>query len=100
MVGRARELLGAEMAALVGESYERAYGGMVRAQQLTELEEAVDYKLALSLSNGALPACRSLRVLQLTRSHTSSASILVWSTAWHPIPALLVAQSAHADAAD
>ena len=52
MVGKARELLGAEMAALVGESYERAYGGMVRAQQLTELEEAVDYSLALSLSNG------------------------------------------------
>lgn len=55
MVGRARELLGVEMAALVGESYERAYGSMVRAEQLTELEEAVDYKLALSLSSGAVP---------------------------------------------
>lgn len=52
MVGKARVLLGAEMAALVGESYERAYGGMVRAQQLTELEEAVDYAMALTLSNG------------------------------------------------
>lgn len=29
-VDRARELLGTELAALVGESYERAYGDMVR----------------------------------------------------------------------
>jgi len=57
-VERARELLGAELAALVGESYERAYGDMVRVQQLTELEETVDYSLALALAQGAprLPA--------------------------------------------
>ena len=54
-VERARELLGAELAALVGESYERAYGDMVRVQQLTELEETVDYSLALVLAQGALP---------------------------------------------
>ena len=53
---RARELLGAELAALVGESYERAYGDMVRVQQLTELEETVDYSLALALAQGAPPA--------------------------------------------
>lgn len=52
-VERARELLGAELAALVGESYERAYGDMVRVQQLTELEETVDYSLALALALGA-----------------------------------------------
>ena len=52
-VERARELLGAELAALVGESYERAYGDMVRVQQLTELEETVDYSLALALAQGA-----------------------------------------------
>ena len=40
---RARELLGTELAALVGESYERAYGDMVRVQQLTELEEVIRY---------------------------------------------------------
>ena len=33
-VERARELLGTELAALVGESYERAYGDMVRVQQV------------------------------------------------------------------
>lgn len=42
-VRNARELLGTELAALVGESYERAYGDMVRVQQLTELEEVIRY---------------------------------------------------------
>ena len=49
-VQRARELLGIELAALVGESYERAYGDMVRVQQLTELEEIFAVKRAESLS--------------------------------------------------
>ncbi len=31
----------------VGESYERAYTDMVRVQQLTELEEVVEFKAAL-----------------------------------------------------
>ena len=52
-IARARELLGAELAALVGESYERAYGDMVRAQQLTELEETIDYSLASHYTSGA-----------------------------------------------
>ena len=39
----AREHLGKELAALVTESYDRSYGGMVRAQQLTELEEVLEY---------------------------------------------------------
>lgn len=33
-----------EFAALVGESYERAYSDMIRVQQLAELEEVVAYK--------------------------------------------------------
>lgn len=43
-IQRSRQLLGAELSALVGESYERAYGDMVRVQQLTELEEVVRYQ--------------------------------------------------------
>ena len=39
----------------MGESYERAYQHMVRVQQLTELEETIDYSLALQLAQGALP---------------------------------------------
>ena len=41
-----------ELAALVGESYERAYGDMVRVQQLTELEEVIGYSTALAVCNG------------------------------------------------
>lgn len=41
------ELMSTDLAALVGESYERAYTDMVRVQQLTELEEVVAYKEAL-----------------------------------------------------
>ncbi len=51
-IERSRELLGQELAALVGESYERAYQNMVRVQQLTELEETIDYSLALTLAQG------------------------------------------------
>lgn len=38
-----RELLAVELAALVGESYDRAYPDIVRAQQCTELKEVVEY---------------------------------------------------------
>lgn len=52
-VERARELMVTELAALVGESYERAYTDMVRVQQLAELEEVVAYKTALERRAGA-----------------------------------------------
>ncbi|KAL1564547.1 non-specific serine/threonine protein kinase [Salvia divinorum] len=42
-VERARKCLATEVAALVVESYDRAYSNMVRIQQLTELEEVMDY---------------------------------------------------------
>lgn len=74
-VERARELLGAELAALVGESYERAYGDMVRVQQLTELEETVDYSLALALAQGTPPGPPPPRASVLrTRPASRSAS--------------------------
>ena len=52
---KARELLGTELAALVGESYERAYGDMVRVQQLTELEEVINYTQAHTGREGVVP---------------------------------------------
>ena len=61
---RARELLGVELAALVGESYERAYGDMVRVQQLTELEEVIGFSNALALCNGD-PAAADLHRVQI-----------------------------------
>ncbi|KAG0471250.1 hypothetical protein HPP92_015796 [Vanilla planifolia] len=42
-VERARKCLATELAALVLESYDRAYSNMVRVQQLSELEEVIDY---------------------------------------------------------
>lgn len=42
-VERARKCLATEVAALVLESYDRAYNNMVRIQQLSELEEVIDY---------------------------------------------------------
>ncbi|KAK9943792.1 hypothetical protein M0R45_009388 [Rubus argutus] len=42
-VDRARKCLATELAALVLESYERTYSNMVRVQQLSELEEVIDY---------------------------------------------------------
>jgi hypothetical protein len=41
-----------DLAALVGESYERAYTDMVRVQQLTELEEVIAYKGAVERRTG------------------------------------------------
>lgn len=41
----ARSMLDGELTSVVGESYQRAYGALVNAQMLTELEEVVTYKL-------------------------------------------------------
>ena len=41
----ARDVLDTELTALVGESYNRAYGAMVQVQLLSELEEVIEYKM-------------------------------------------------------
>ncbi len=51
-IQKARDLMVTELAALVGESYERAYTDMVRLQQLAELEEVVAVKQALGMRAG------------------------------------------------
>lgn len=43
-IERAREGLDTELSALLGESYTRAYGVVVRVQMLAELEEIITYK--------------------------------------------------------
>ena len=43
-IGRARDGLDTELSALLGESYNRAYGTVVRVQMLAELEEIITYK--------------------------------------------------------
>lgn len=47
-IDRARDMMANDFAALVGESYERAYSDMVRVQQLAELDEVMLYKTALA----------------------------------------------------
>lgn len=43
-IDRTRDMLETELAALVGESYSRAYKLIVRVQQLSEMEEIIEYK--------------------------------------------------------
>lgn len=43
---RAREGVNSEITATIGESYNRAYGVVVRTQMLAELEEIITYKLS------------------------------------------------------
>jgi len=43
-IGSARDKLDGELCALLGESYTRAYGTVVRVQMLAELEEIITYK--------------------------------------------------------
>ncbi|KAF8034900.1 hypothetical protein BT93_C1046 [Corymbia citriodora subsp. variegata] len=58
-VERARKCLATELAALVLESYDRAYINMVRVQQLLELEEVIDYS-TLPLGNPVAEGRRAL----------------------------------------
>ncbi|CAC5403933.1 MTOR [Mytilus coruscus] len=44
-IDKARDILDTELTAMVGESYNRAYGAMVNVQMLSELEEVIQYKL-------------------------------------------------------
>ena len=45
LISMARDVLDTELTALVGESYNRAYGAMVQVQLLSELEEVIEYKM-------------------------------------------------------
>uniref|UniRef100_F1KPT5 Serine/threonine-protein kinase TOR n=1 Tax=Ascaris suum TaxID=6253 RepID=F1KPT5_ASCSU len=44
-IDKVRDMSDAELTAMASESYERAYGAMALVQQLTELEEAIEYKM-------------------------------------------------------
>lgn len=46
-IDRARTLLDSELTAVAGESYQRAYGALINAQLLAELEEVIMYKLVI-----------------------------------------------------
>ncbi|CAK9144986.1 unnamed protein product [Ilex paraguariensis] len=77
-VERARKCLATELAALVLESYERAYSNMVRVQQLSELEEVIDY-CTLPLGNPVAEGRRTLiRNMWNERIKGAKRNVEVW----------------------
>ncbi|XP_020086675.1 serine/threonine-protein kinase TOR isoform X1 [Ananas comosus] len=77
-VERARKCLATELAALVLESYERAYSNMVRVQQLSELEEVIDY-CTLPVGNPVADSRRELiRNMWNERIQGAKRNVEVW----------------------
>ncbi|KAI3919103.1 hypothetical protein MKW98_016656 [Papaver atlanticum] len=77
-VDRARKCLATELAALVLESYDRAYSNMVRVQQLSELEEVIDY-CTLPLENPVAEGRRALiRNMWTERIQGTKQNVEVW----------------------
>ncbi|XP_010936698.1 serine/threonine-protein kinase TOR isoform X1 [Elaeis guineensis] len=77
-VERARKCLATELAALVLESYERAYSNMVRVQQLSELEEVIDY-FTLPVGNSVADGRRELiRNMWNERIRGGKRNVEVW----------------------
>ncbi|KAL5560921.1 hypothetical protein UlMin_030668 [Ulmus minor] len=77
-VERARKCLATELAALVLESYERAYINMVRVQQLSELEEVIDY-CTLPVENPVAEGRRALiRNMWTERIQGAKQNVEVW----------------------
>ncbi|RID62623.1 hypothetical protein BRARA_E01684 [Brassica rapa] len=79
-VERARKCLATELAALVLESYERAYSNMVRVQQLSELEEVIEY-YTLPVGNNIAEERRALiRSMWTQRIQGSKRNVEVWQS--------------------
>ncbi|PKA52215.1 Serine/threonine-protein kinase TOR [Apostasia shenzhenica] len=77
-VEKARKCLATELAALVLESYERAYSNMVRVQQLSELEEVIDY-CTLPMGNSVAEGRRDLiRNMWNERIRGAKRNVEVW----------------------
>ncbi|XP_044490228.1 serine/threonine-protein kinase TOR-like isoform X2 [Mangifera indica] len=77
-VERARKCLATELAALVLESYERAYSNMVRVQQLSELEEVIDY-CTLPVGNPVAEGRRAIiRNMWTERIQGAKRNVEVW----------------------
>lgn len=77
-VERARKCLATELAALVLESYDRAYNNMVRVQQLAELEEVIDY-YTMPTANIATGGRQALiRKMWIDRIQGTKQNVEVW----------------------
>ncbi|GMH33501.1 hypothetical protein BSKO_01335 [Bryopsis sp. KO-2023] len=76
MIDEARGHLSADLAALAGESYDRAYESMVRAQQLTELDEVVQF--ILLEQSGQYDQCKRIQEVWTKRLQTVQRRVEVW----------------------
>lgn len=75
----AREMLGTELAALVRESYDRSYGALIRAQQLTELDEVIEYaQLTAVASPAAARRQEIIRKMWRDRIYLVKRDVEVW----------------------
>ncbi|KAH1267835.1 Serine/threonine-protein kinase TOR [Glycine max] len=77
-VERARKCLATELAALVLESYERAYSNMVRVQQLSELEEVIDYRTLPTGDQVAEERRALIRNMWTQRIEGAKSNVEVW----------------------
>ena len=72
-IDRACECVDGQLSGLLGESYTRAYGSIVRLQQCTELSEMISYKSSSEDKKAAMRRMWSSRLLGARRS------VGVWS---------------------
>jgi len=79
----ARDALGTELAALVSESYDRSYGALIRAQQLAELEEVIEYAELNVIASSDLAAARRqgiIRQMWRDRIYLVKRDVEVWQS--------------------
>lgn len=77
-VERARKCVATELAALVLESYDRAYNNMVRVQQLSELEEVIDYCTLCAANGGNEVRTALIRKMWHDRIRGTKRNVEVW----------------------
>ena len=73
-IEKSRDLLDKNVSALVGESYNRAYDMIVKVQQLSELEEIIEYKQCSSETRKGV-----LRQMWQTRLLGARRNVVVWT---------------------
>lgn len=77
-IERARRCLVTDLSALVLESYDRAYNNMVRVQQLSELEEVIDYCTLVSPNSGNEGRAALIRKMWHDRIRGTKKDVEVW----------------------
>lgn len=77
-IERARKCVATDLSALVLESYDRAYNNMVRVQQLSELEEVIDYSLLGATNTGGEGRAALIRKMWHDRIRGTKRNVEVW----------------------